>query len=215
MKLTKLKNSVFIRVLVHSFLIFPRRWFGFLRIVIAPVLSGIVFNQYFLENDIFIRGIIQATSLEFFYLIDFLFTLIIFFILLIALTASVIYLDTCDQGEDSGFIKIHKESLKKTKSLCWVFLLYGMHVAVRLLLLIIPGIFAAIHFSLAPFLVIVENRKGKDALMVSKDYVKKNFNRYLDPLFYMMCGIFSYCFVTILFFDITNILIYDKFDLNV
>ena len=69
-----------------------------------------------------------------------------------------------------------KESLLKAwlmfNSYCWVCFLAGLYILGGFMLLIVPGIIFSIWFTFSAYVLIVEGKKGKLALMESKRLVK-------------------------------------------
>ncbi len=65
----------------------------------------------------------------------------------------------------------------------WVSVLIGLIVLGGFILLIIPGIIFAFWYCFSPYAVILENKRGMEALRASKSYVKGNirmiFSRYV------------------------------------
>ena len=77
--------------------------------------------------------------------------------------------------EEIGFKKSFKKAWPKIGSYFWVNLLSGLAVTIGMILLIIPGIIFAVWFVLANYALIVEGKKGSNALSRSKELVKGNW----------------------------------------
>lgn len=70
------------------------------------------------------------------------------------------------------FNKIFFLSFKKLSSFIWVVFLSLAVITTGLALFIIPGIIAAVWFSLAGVIAVIEDKKGWSALLISKEFIK-------------------------------------------
>jgi len=77
-----------------------------------------------------------------------------------------------DSQERIGVIEAYRRGWHKIVSYWWVVLLVGSITMGGFLLLIVPGIIFSTWFSLAIFILIVEDLKGMNALLKSREYVK-------------------------------------------
>ncbi len=97
-----------------------------------------------------------------------------FLALLVSSVATITLISYTHQriiGQDVGMFFIFLNSFDILFSFLWLGLLMSLWVLGGLLLLIIPGIIIAIRFSLASYILIVEGRRGLNALMRSRDLV--------------------------------------------
>src|SRR5206468_3309699 len=67
---------------------------------------------------------------------------------------------------------IYKKAFRKIRSYWWVSIVSSAVIITGYLLFIIPGIIFSIWFIFAPFILLIEDRKGIDALLQSKAYMK-------------------------------------------
>lgn len=61
----------------------------------------------------------------------------------------------------------------------WIYFLVGLAVLGGFILLIVPGIIFAIRYSLSGYALVVEGKKGREALQVSRSYVKGHIGEVL------------------------------------
>lgn len=69
----------------------------------------------------------------------------------------------------------YEAGLKKLLSLWWVGLLSSLVIMGGFLLLVIPGILFMVWFSLSQYVLIAENKKGAEALNLSREYIRGFF----------------------------------------
>lgn len=87
-----------------------------------------------------------------------------FFIGTLALIASF--------GEGLGPEPAYKRSLKLFWSLLWITALSGCIVLGGYVMLVVPGIWLAISFAFSSYVLLLEGKKGLNALLQSKEYVR-------------------------------------------
>lgn len=77
-----------------------------------------------------------------------------------------------DREENIGIIESYRRARGKVFSYLWVIILSGLVLMGGAVLLIVPGIIFMVWFSMAMLVVVVENQKGMNALLVSREYVR-------------------------------------------
>ena len=86
---------------------------------------------------------------------------------------------------------IYKNSASSVSSYIWIAILATLSIFFGFVFLIVPGIVFAVWFCFAPFALILENKKGKSALLESKLYVRGLWN----PIFYRIVAIIAFMFL--------------------
>jgi hypothetical protein len=74
--------------------------------------------------------------------------------------------------EKISIFRAYSQSIRKLISFIWINFLTAVIILVGLILFIIPGIYWAIKYSFSQFVVILEGKKGRDALHTSSEYIK-------------------------------------------
>jgi hypothetical protein len=85
--------------------------------------------------------------------------------------ASMIYI-LKDNQENISAVEAYRRSWRKIGSLFWVNILTCLIVAGGFALFGIPGVIFAVWFSLAGYIVVVENISGMNALLKSREYIR-------------------------------------------
>ncbi|MGH2717328.1 MAG: hypothetical protein ACRDJU_01960 [Actinomycetota bacterium] len=93
------------------------------------------------------------------------FYLLLFLIVTPFLTAAVA-LATADLylGREVTVGSVYRASLRRFHSILWVLILNAVVISVGLVLLIVPGLFFAVRFIMAPVIVVLETKRGTKAL---------------------------------------------------
>lgn len=150
-----------ITILSQAWSLYKQRFGTFLGIMIIPTLISVGLSFVLASNRSFDFTLILLT------IIFSLFMFISFVWGQIALLYAI-----KDSQEGIGFVESYKRGAHKIFSYFWVLLLTGFITAGGFFLLIVPGIIFMVWFSLAIFVLIVEDLKGMNALLKSKEYVR-------------------------------------------
>lgn len=116
-----------------------------------------------MKNGLII-GVIIAAIIFFFFLV-----------LIQAWSSAALVCAIRDTKESISVKESYRRGWRKLRSFLWVSIMAGFAVMAGIVFFIIPGIIAAVWFSLATFVVISENMKGTEAILKSKEYVKGNW----------------------------------------
>ncbi|MCD6550028.1 hypothetical protein J7K24_00595 [bacterium] len=103
-----------------------------------------------------------------------------------------------DSSEGIGIIESYRRAAQKLFSFIWMSIISGFIILGGFFLLVIPGILFAIWFSLAVFVLVMEDLKGMDALLKSKEYIKGRFRSVFLRFLYIGCV--SFLFLLPVFF---------------
>ena len=77
-----------------------------------------------------------------------------------------------DREEGVEIKEYYRRGWNKMTSFFWVYLLSNFIIAGGSVLFFVPGLIFLIWFIFAPFVLIMENKKGAESLWASKEYVK-------------------------------------------
>ena len=85
-------------------------------------------------------------------------------------------------GEDIDVRQVYRVALSLLFPILWVSLLAALGVVIGLILLVVPGIIAAIRFTFGTVVLVIEERRGTRALRRSWDLAKGKFWRILGTI---------------------------------
>ena len=163
-----------IALLKEAWAIYTQRWAAYSGIMIYPLLFLIPF---FL---VVAFGASSTILLEKAFAFDAFVVLLLPLVLVFALLTlfvqgwaqvALIYAAK-DREEGIGVKQAYQRAMGKVIPYWWVAFLTGLIVMGGLLLFIVPGIIFISSFSLAMFVLVVEDIRGMDALLKSREYVK-------------------------------------------
>jgi hypothetical protein len=98
--------------------------------------------------------------------------------------AALIYL-VKDRQEKINIKEAFIRALKKTPQIIWVSILVGLIIFGGFGLFIIPGVYFATALAFAIFIVVVEDKKGMEAVLLSKFYIKDNWFQVFWRFFFL------------------------------
>jgi len=97
------------------------------------------------------------------------------------------------------------ESFRRADRICaayiWVKILFVFKVICWSILFVIPGIVAGILYNFAGMALLVDGKRGQEALQHSKEIIKQNFFDYLFSTVMMLTVLMLICAAFILLFD--------------
>lgn len=93
--------------------------------------------------------------------------------ILVGIFSYIALIQTVANESQNDWRAAYAKSKERAFSYVWTGVISGVLVLIGLILLIIPGIYLAIMYSLAAFIVVLENKQGMDALRASKALVSK------------------------------------------
>ncbi|MGC9004785.1 MAG: hypothetical protein ACP5KZ_08810 [bacterium] len=162
-----------------------------------PVLSTILFLTLFL--------LLSHTSFRFSFFFSLLKALI--YIALFLLFASSIVAIIYRLGEKSSVGEAYRKGKKILLPTVWLFFLLFALISGGFLLLFVPGIVFLTWFILSPFALVLEERKGVQALGRSKYLVKGSFLRILPHLILLVviCGTLGIFIPYLLFHQVPDL----------
>ncbi len=94
-------------------------------------------------------------------------------LILVGIFSYIALIQTVANEAQNDWRAAYAASKERAFSYVWTSVISGVLVLIGLILLIIPGIYLAIMYSLGAFFVILENKQGMDALRASKALVSK------------------------------------------
>lgn len=95
------------------------------------------------------------------------------FIMVVQIVAAVALLHVVLKGEEHTTIQgAYRRGLEGFFSYIWISFLTGLFTIIGLLLFIVPGIIVAVWLSFALYVFVAEDKRGLDALIQSREYVR-------------------------------------------
>lgn len=150
-------------LLEESWQVFVDRWETFVGLVaimfsfpILIILIPIVFKKYYPDIGLTVLAFISP----------------LFLLLLLLSSWSLISLVCASANPNLEIKESLKQGWRKLISYWWILSLQGIIIAGGYLLFIVPGIIFYVWFSLASYVFVVEDIRGMDALLKSKEYIK-------------------------------------------
>lgn len=111
-----------------------------------------------------------------------------------------------DNQEKIGTIEAYNRSINKIIPYLWINILTGIAIFIGFILFVIPGIIFGVWFSLAPFILIVEDLRGRQALSKSREYVRGYFGSVFWRFLFIFILIIICVFVVSLIFYFLKVL---------
>jgi len=193
----EIKQKNFIGILKESRTLYTRYWFHFILISLIFLIPTLLTILFFLFNAPFWNFIINTFSFLFYYISFWLLVSVALFYSLLSIMAFVKFLDSAHRDQTLGIFEAYKEALRQYGSLLSVYGLFTGKIFLWGLLLILPGIYFGILYNFAPLAVLVDNKKGMEALNFSRSLVRPNIIKYLD---YILLSFGSVALICIPFF---------------
>lgn len=173
-------------LLSEAWELYKAKWKTFLGIVIAPILLilfiFLVFGIGAFGASFFSFSFLEFSVANFItYSVGFVLILVLFltiFIIQIWSQAALIY--AIKENGEIGIKEAYRKSKSKIKQFFWVSLLAGFITMGGFVFFAIPGFIFAIWFSFAAYIVIMEELRGMDAILKSREYVRN----YWWPVFW-------------------------------
>lgn len=167
------------RLIRSAWVIYKQRLGTFLGIMIAPILSMFMFGGLLMGLGIsggflvfFIQGAVKGIGITIFYIILIILAFIANIIAQLWGYVALLYAIK-DSDENIGIIESFRRGWHKIISYWWISVLIAFIGIGGFMLGIIPGIIFTIWFSLAIFVLVAEDIKGLNALLKSKEYIKR------------------------------------------
>lgn len=127
-------------------------------------------------------------------------TLIYYFISTLMFLAALIYtaalmtfIDALNKSKTLSIFQAYQAAVKNLLPLAFVQILSMGKILLWFLALIIPGIYRASLYSFAWISVLLDGKRGEEALEFSKKILKPNLVKYLDYLLFSFLGTFFIC----------------------
>jgi hypothetical protein len=155
---------------------FGKRWRTLLTIdllgLVPLVLAGAIGAAIAVRlARLFVNNAWQSSPAQIFSLIVFVVALIIIIISQVWQSIALVYAIK-DRQKEMGAIEAYQASWKKIIPFCWTGLLATIIIISGLFLFIIPGLVFSFWFSLTMYIVMVEDVKGINALLKSREYIR-------------------------------------------
>lgn len=188
-------------LLSNSWSLYTRKWKKIIKILIFSKLFYI---------PLALLGLILFTTSQFLFmslissrlnlitiLIAALFFILFILSILVIQGCEAIALLLCLSPEDdtTGVVALYKKSFKKVASYWLLACLAGFITLTGFLLFVVPGIAFLIWFTFSFYILVYENRKGMDALLTSKEYVKGRALAVLGRLLFIMLIVYTLAFI--------------------
>jgi len=184
----------FIELLNKSYAFYGEHAKVLAKVSLVYILFLLPFELIFWSNTYTRQFLTFNFSLQTFEIIEYLITITEWFIFFLYFIAIFKTIHKIHQNTWRNVKETYQEAVEGYKEFMKTLMLYLWKVLSGLLL-IVPGLIRAVRYSLFGMTAIIEGQKGQDALKLSEKYIKANFNRYLDFVFFISLIIFVSFFI--------------------
>lgn len=101
--------------------------------------------------------------------------IVTFFFVLSSLMAGIALIYIFGKDEKLGFLEYLKLGANKLRSYIWIAIIYDFIILGGYILLIVPGIMFSVWFSMAFYALILEDKKGMEAMIRSRELLRGKF----------------------------------------
>lgn len=166
--------------------LFVKNGLCFLRLFITFFIPLLVLYIYFWDDQELIQAIIDQLTLPGFVLIDdaINYAVLVYFLFYFVVVVKSIH--AVDHGGNSGVIASTREALGIFGSYLWVKILSLFKILCWSLLLIIPGVVVGVLHNFSGMALLIDGKRGKEALIRSQEIIASNTKKYLVSYFLIL-----------------------------
>lgn len=162
-----------------TFMLVKRRWFYFLKISAVFFVPLHIVDTYFWQNTRLVREVINQFSLKAFFVVDDIIKFIMVVVFILYITALLTAIHIADRNQKLSVSSVYKGALDMLGPYLWVHLLLLWKILWRSLLLLLPGIMTAVYGGFAGLALLIDQKRGGEALVFSRDMIKPNIMSFL------------------------------------
>jgi len=178
--------------------LFIKNGFCFLKLFITFSIPLVILYIYFWDNQELIQKIIDHLTFSGFILIDNVINFAVLVYFLFYLVVVVISIHAVAQGRHSGVIESTRKALGTFDSYLWVKILSLFKILLWSLLFIIPGVIVGVSHNFSGMAVLIDGKRGKEALIRSQEIIKLNTKEYLISYFFILISaIIAWALITL------------------
>lgn len=192
-----------LKLLSNAWQLYKSRWKTFLGIMIIPALC-IIIIAFLLQVGIFwfvgfSKDLISASfvaGVATFFVGAVLFLVLYLAVIIIQLWSQVALIYAIkDSVENIGIKESYRRGWHKIKSFFWVLILSSFIIMGGYMFFVIPGIIFTIWFIFTIYIVVVEDLKGMDAILKSREYIRNYWWSVFWRLSFMTLLLFFISFI--------------------
>jgi len=195
------KDTLFRRAMAMANGLFFGHWLAFFKVFAVFYVPVLMIYYLFWDNSKLIDRIIDRYSLRTFHMIDDASYVVLLILFIMFLLAVILRIISADRGQKESVRSVYGKAGKMLKSYAWIKMICAFKVLGWTLLLILPGLYYAVLYSFAGMALLVDGKKGKEALELSRKMVKPNLKIYLVGSLNMLVLLLAVCIVYKFFFD--------------
>jgi len=181
--------------------LFTQQWFCFLKVAVLFIIPILILNEYFWKNSALIQKIINTYSIPMFSLINGAVNLLLLIFIHLYLVTVIKVTHAADQGRRLGAFAAYGQARSIFGQYLWVKILFVFKVLCWAVLLLIPGIIFGVLNNFSGLALLIDNKQGTEALILSQKIIKQNITRYL-ACFLPACIMSTVvCVLFIMYFD--------------
>jgi len=194
------KGGKFKDLLRETFVLNRNHWLRFIKIVLIFFVPVEIVDNYFLKNSTSIQKSITEYSLITF-IVDNMINIFVYMFLLLCLIAVVKMIHASDQGKKQGTLYSYKQALGIFWPYLWVKIHYLFKVLCWAVFFIIPGIVFGVFYNFSGMTLLIDNKRGAEALILSQNIIKPNLLKYLSYMLQILISLLAACWLLITIFD--------------
>ena len=184
-----------------AFGLYAGHGFKLLKILLVFLIPIFFINEFFWENQPLINQLIAQYSLKGFYLIDDALNFIIILFAFLYFIAEIQYLRCALLHQTLGVWQAWRQAFGIFGDYLNVKILFLIKVFLWSLVLIVPGIIFAVLYSFHSMALLMDGKKGMEALKFSKDLIKPHVFLYTGYLLVLLSSIFAFSYPLLFILD--------------
>jgi len=170
-------------------------WHLFLGIFAVFIIPSLFLYLYFWRNLVLKGALIEKYSFETFVFMENTLYLFLFLYFLLYLIANVKMIHAADPGKSKGVFAAYEQAINIFHQYLWIKVLYIFKVLCWMMLLIVPGVVFGIHYNFSGMACLIDNKRGAEALIMSRKIIKPNLSKYLKCVILSLVILLAFCVI--------------------
>ena len=181
--------------------LFRKHWLLFARTALVFFIPFFLIDRYFWNNFLLRQDIIFGYSYDVYYLLYLAIAVFVGLFFFWYLASLIKCIESADGRKPLGVLQSYKQSWPQLRSYIFVKCLYLGKVLLWSLLFVVPGIFFGILYSLSGMALLIDGKRGNEALEASQQIIRPDFFKYLGHITLLFLILFAACTPGIIILD--------------